>query len=381
MLKLNIVRQPVEKEEIRMDQTPTQSKWALIPLYKPTINGEMLYWQIEFNGYNKLIRSYGHDNEVSHTDDIEVNKEQALSEARRQYKLKYKEGYQSAGVSTPPMIKGMKGDKYNPNTIKNWPVYTQPKLHGIRMLSQDVGMGRLTMRSWLNNSFDHLTHLEPELREFFMYLPRYSTLDGELYNHNMTFSTLTSAVKTIKSIHPNLTEIQYWIFDIIYEDHLGTPYERRYELLVNAYNKYIEDMKVMPKTFFIVPSQLARNNEEVLTQHNYHVENGFEGIMIKKISNGVNPSSKLYTETLYKSGKNNHILKYKQFIDEEVTIVDVNINDFIVQDKTDNTFSVPVKRLQNLSDVKGKQLTIRYQELLTNGIPNSPIAVAIRDYE
>lgn len=85
----------------------------------------------------------------------------------------------------------MKGYEYKNGAIKSWPVYTHAKLDGIRMLCQDMGRstggfqlntsrtyisGTLAMRSWLNNPYTHLTHIE-ELQEFFPYLPRYCTLD------------------------------------------------------------------------------------------------------------------------------------------------------------------------------------------------------------
>lgn len=329
-----------EREEIRIDQMPTQKTWAFIPLYKISANGGLLYWQVGFDGINHLEMSYGYTDGIIRTDrtQIKLNTtghniwEQSLLDARQQYKLKYREGYQPAGATIPPLIKGMKGYEYKENSIKSWPVYTQPKLNGVRMLCQDMGVNqrsqlegqslfsRMVMRSWLNNLFNNLTHLEPELRDFFEYLPRYATLDGELYNHDLDFTMLISAVKTVKSTHPRLHEVQYWIFDINYEDSMGTPFEKRYELLVNAFKRYIQDrsaindsndITALPKTFRIVPSQIARNHLEIISQHDQYVAIGYEGIMVKKISNNSIPGSKIYLETLYKSGKGNHILKYK----------------------------------------------------------------------
>ncbi|CAH6421694.1 ATP-dependent DNA ligase [uncultured virus] len=444
------IDQTSTREEIRIDQTPTQTVWSLIPLYKLAANGGMLYWQIGFDGISNLEMSHGYHDGIIRTDRTEVKlnstgrniQEQALLEARQRYRLKYREGYQPAGATTAPMVKAMKGYEYKHNSIKNWPVYTQPKLNGIRMLCQDVAAGRLSMRSWLNNPFNHLTHLEPELRDFFEYLPRYSTLDGELYNHDMDFTTLTSAVKTTKYQHDKLPKVQYWIFDINYEDHLGAPYEKRYELLINALHRYIQDhspnndladIRGLPRTFSIVQAQLARNHEEILMQHDVHVAAGYEGIMIKKISIGIKDEryngvvsksrklqsnfcdsaldptkldlvaginlhdNKAYNETLYKPGKGNHILKYKRFIDEEALIINVTEAEgtekgaaiFIVQDQRGNQFPVRMRGdfetrrfwFQNPQLVIGKEVTIRYQELSIYGVPRFPVGVTIRDYE
>jgi len=414
MLTLTVIRQEDEKEEIRMDQTPTKYKWALVPLYRVSVTGGMLMWQIGFDGVNQLEISHGYDDGIIRTDRTEVKtnssgrsmQEQALLEARQRYKLKYKEGYQPAGATNPPLVKGMKGYEYKPTSVKRWPVYTQPKLNGIRMLCQDNGMGKISMRSWLNNPFTHLTHISQELLDFFAYLPKYCVLDGELYNHEMDFTLLTSAVKTIKTLHPKLYDVQYWIFDINYENDEGAPFESRCVLLINAFRRYIqdrsptgnpEDITVVPKTFKIVPTQIARNHNEIILQHNQHVSNGYEGIMIKKISNGFQYGTKEYNESLYRSGKNNHILKYKDFIDEEAIIISVTEAEgtekgaaiFNVQDKRGNQFPVRMRGsveqrkywYENQYLVIGKEITIRYQELSIYGVPRFPVGLAIRDYE
>ena len=413
--KCSLVKEGI-KEEIRMDQVPSQERWELIPLYKASADGGMLYWQIGFDGIDSLEIKQGYSDSVIRTERIEIRvKDEALLQARKRYKIKYREGYQPGGGVVPQMVKGMKGYEYKENSVKLWPVYTQPKLNGIRMLCQDVCAGNVKMRSWLNNPYTHLRHLENELREFFEYLPRYATLDGELYNHNMDFSTLISAVKTTKHVHPKLDKVQYWIFDIDYEDSVNSsPFEKRYELLVNSYRRYIQDRsetsdendtRALPATFFIVPCQLARNHQEVIRQHAEHVSNGYEGIMIKKIStcikdthpNGV--MSKHYRETLYKPGKCNHILKYKQFIDEEGIITSLSCDSdtcvcrrtpvLHVQDRRGNVF--PIKMRGNSEGcglfhvnpdlLIGKEVTYRYQELLSCGTPVFPVGLSVRDYE
>jgi hypothetical protein len=399
------ITQDPSYQEIRIDRSPTQPRWALLPLYKIAANGDLLYWQVKFDGVSNLEISQGYNGGIIRTDTIDISPDQAFREARRLYKFKYREGYQPGGDISPPLVKGMKGYEYKYNSIKSWPVYTQPKLHGIRMLANVINTfeclgGKIKLRSWLNNPFSHLMHIEEELREFFEYLPRNATLDGELYNHHLRFSTLTSIVKTTKQVHPKINQIQYWIFDIDYQDPDGTPYEKRYELLVNAFRRYLQDrsptddptdVSVLPKFFRIVPVQLARNHDEVLAQHHQHVSNGFEGIMIKKISNGATPGTKPYQETLYKSNKCNHILKYKQFRDEEAIIIGVQSpTTLLVQDKNGHRYPIRMRgTMENPELTLGKEVTIRYQEVISMGepsvrttlLPKDPVGIAIRDYE
>lgn len=420
MLALNIINNDklmnnndMQYEEIRIDQIPKNKRWRYVPLYRISTEGEISHWQIGFDGINNLEINHGlldDINDIINNEKIIVESNtniwsQSLIDARKYYKLKLKEGYQPAGAATPPIIKAMKGNEYKEGAIKMWPVYTQPKIHGIRMLSQNTNKNhvkehsnKIIMKSWLNNTFTNLNHIEDELSDFFDYLPRYAILDGELYNHDMTFSTLTSAVKTVKTIHPKLADVHYYIFDIDYLDTTGTPFEKRYELLVNAFKRFIQDrsptnrdddITALPKTFTIVQSQLAMNHTDIIKQHNDYVKIGYEGIMIKKISNGSKQESKLYLQSLYKSGKNNNILKYKDFKDEEVIILNYNQREnnqvyFNVKDTRNNIFIIKMKGdniIHYDNSVIGKQMTIRYQQLSMTGVPESPIGIAIRDYE
>jgi DNA ligase-1 len=161
--------------------------------------------------------------------------------------------------------------------------------------------------------------------------------------------------------------------------------------LINAFRKYIQDrspvgdctdLSVLPKYFRIVPTNIARNHDEVILQHNEHVKNGYEGIMVKKISNGFTSETKQYKESLYKIGKCNHILKYKDFTDEEVIIINVvNSSKLNVRDVRGNIFDVPLVFILDDINIIGTQLTIRYQQLTNEGLPIFPIGIAVRNYE
>src|SRR5581483_4831486 len=141
----------------------TGDKWHFTPLYKISSKGGLMMWQVGFDGEQNLELTHGYVEGEVRTDRTEVVPKasrtmlaQSLLEARHRYQLKYKEGYRPAGSVDPPTIKGMKGNVYKEGCIKRWPVATQAKLNGIRMLAQDVGGGRITTRSWLNNYYHHL---------------------------------------------------------------------------------------------------------------------------------------------------------------------------------------------------------------------------------
>lgn len=389
-------------EEIRIDEDPTENAWGLTPMFKETINGKMMKWQVEFNGEH-LIFTHGYVDGIIRSSKTEVNvnlsgrniQQQALLEARQRYKQKYKEGYTPAGCNNKTFSVGMKGLVYEKGKIKEWPVLLQPKLNGIRLLCQKIG-NNITLRSWKNNLYTHLKYIEKEINEFIAYLPQNTTIDGEMYCHCMDFTDITAAVRTVKKEHEYLKNIEYWVFDINCEIEPPLPFEKRYEILVNAYSKFVEDN---PETKYIaiVPSVPCYSEKELDKYHNIYINEGYEGTMIKKISNGSDINTKSYNSSLYKQSKCSNILKYKNFVDEETTIVNVfeakgtekGAAIFEVIDSRKNIFNVRMKGsienrknyYENKGYLIGKQLTIRYQELSKYGVPRFPVGIDIRDYE
>lgn len=286
-------------EEIRMDQIPKNDRWALIPLYQLSIIGEIQTWQIQFDGSDlKIYRN----NEITETIKVSHN---PLLEARKQYKLVYRMGYQPAGATTSSIIKPMHGYDYREKSIKNWPVYTQPQIIGLKMLCQDMGRGQLVMHYGCKQQLE-VKHLEGDLKEFFEYLPKYAILDGELFLPGLNSRALINLLKNGEH-----HSTQYMISDIVYDDNEGTPFEKRHELLSQAFDRFTEDRGVKSKYLNITPFQIAQNHQEVTLQRDNYRREGYGGAIIKKISNGQGPHTKAFSESLYKSGLGNHILKYK----------------------------------------------------------------------
>lgn len=386
-----------EIPEFRIDEVPNTTRWRFVPLYKESITGAMLSWQVGFDGINELEMIHGQvpNNRTDRTEVVPMSnrtmKEQAIQMARQKYKEKYtQEGYRPAGVQEEPLKDCMKGRKYSQGMIKRWPVVVQTKIDGIRLLVSYEG-NKFILRSRLNTQYTHLGHLEKQLAEYFQYLPSYITLDGEMYIHGEFFEELASIIKSVVNIHPRISEIEYHIFDMNYD----APFEDRYNILVNAYKRAVED-GVDFSRINLVRSFLAYSHQEIIEYHDVFVALDYEGIMIKKISGG-SCNFREIAEANYKPGRTANILKHKNFIDEEGEIVGVEEAKgtekgcavIVVQDAKGNIFNVRTKGsferrrcwLQNSHELIGKLMTYRYQELTIHGIPRFPIGIAIRDYE
>lgn len=386
------------REIIRVDQTPTRKAWAFVPLYKESVTGGLLFWQIGFDGVNMLERSHGYYDGIINTDKIEVELnnsgrdmlEQALLQARYEYNTKRRKGYTPAGNSTKALKEPMLADNFVDNKTGkmkplNYPVIVQPKLDGIRLLVSQVANNNFFIRSRRNVAWKHLDYLYEDFNSIFDYLPKGATLDGELYLHGMSFNKIQSIVMSAVNLSSELDKIEYHIFDIDYIDPEGSTLEQRVELLNNVFDKHYEDTGKDFKHLVLVESRLASNLEQVLDTHDFYVEEGYEGLMIKKLANGAEPDSKNYNQSLYKAGRNSNTLKYKKFFDEEAIIEGVKegkgrnkgVAIFVVRDKRGNVFdlemrgSLEMRReyYKNIDDYIGKEVTFRYIKLNEYNVP------------
>ena len=103
----------------------------------------------------------------------------------------------------------------------------------------------------------------------------------------------------------------------------------------------------------------------------------------------------LRSNGLYKEGRSKDLLKYKKFMDAEFEVVGhheakfglpVPIFDCKVGDKTfgvmmKGDFESRADRMKNVTDYYGKLLTVKFQELSSDGIPRFPVGISFRDYE
>src|SRR5436305_12169063 len=117
--------------EVILGQIPISNKWHLTPIYKRSVNGGLLIWQVGFNGINRLEMTHGFAQKSSgeegniRTDTTEIEglagrnlQQQALQEATKRYVDKWREGYRVGGPQPPLFTKPMKGYEYKEGKIK-----------------------------------------------------------------------------------------------------------------------------------------------------------------------------------------------------------------------------------------------------------------------
>lgn len=281
-------------------------------------------------------------------------------------------------------------------------VFVQTKLDGVRCIAFCVD-DKIALVTRTGKQIVHLSHIRKQLKVF---LKNYENvvLDGELYVHhpivhdeellgNDRFNFISSACRTTLT-KPNLYEhlIQYHVFDIVDAPPFGSraafsgtqtlQIERLTLLkkLFTNYNKVVHEPCIIP-----VELQSINSEDELLQYHTIFFKNDYEGVILRD-PNG------------YYVGKRAlHLLKYKEFEDDEFLIVGAKSAEgteegavvWICEIKSGEQFqcrmrgSVAKRRelYENYTDYLGQMLTVRYQEIGKNGIPRFPVGIAIRDYE
>lgn len=303
--------------------------------------------------------------------------EQAKAEAKAMFDkrkvLSYWEDIKN--IDTPVYFKPMLAHDYNDykNKIK-YPIYSQPKLDGVRCIVRADGM-------WSRNGKPIISapHIFEILKPLFETNPDL-ILDGELYANKETadFNTIISCVRKTKPTKTDLEtskKIQYWVYDLPSYD--GVFWDRLIMLnkLLNLYNSSIK----------VVTTTKIEDKDLVKTYYNEYIEQGYEGQILR-------------TNSLYENKRSKSLLKYKTFYDAEFTILGVvegqgNLTGKVgkLQFKTKDgvEFDAAVngdwEYIENLWNSReglvGKVAIVKYFEKTEDGSLRFPKVIAIRDFE
>ena len=305
-------------------------------------------------------KSVGKSNETTAED-------QAIKEGEAKITKKLKVEYfttieeaKSTKVILPMLAKNYADEKHKIDWEKD-DIYVQPKLDGVR------GTNPLDELISRKNEKITLTHVEDELRDLKARLGKEFMLDGELYAHGYNFQ------KNSKLISAGDFLVKYWVYDIVEEE---LSFKERTKLVA----EYAKDLK----NVIVVPTFKITSEEELNTYHAQFLEEGYEGTILRWGSAG------------YKlKGRSANLLKFKDFIDEAYTIVDIVPCDVetewgkpicVLNDGSGKTFGCGTKLthaekkllLINKADYIGKTAEVRFFEFYESGIPRFPVYYGVR---
>lgn len=441
------VRQTLQEQPNGITLFPnlTEPSWSLDPLYTTNKAGKWLVWQIMFDGnLERLITLHGQlgGNLIRNEKQVVLNqsgrsmRDQAFLEASSRHKKKVETGYstfqnlkiQVSGETTQlkklPRFDVMLSQEYDQARVFQWPVSGEPKFDGIRAYSKidsNSSLG-IALKSRNHKDFPWCNHIRSQLLSFFKYLPVECILDGELYNHDLTFEQISSAVRRVETMSPNNPLLKYYIFDIFESNQL--VFEDRYNLLVSSYNQFINDGNE-GSFLVIVPMTMLFSDDEVKLAEADFVKQGFEGVIVRQFAGTCigDVSGVQYTEpttgltlpirfcsmppttrtsqsiklSQYKPKRSYNLMKYKTFKTEEGVVIDIvsgqgtreDAGILVIRDIRGNEFRISPQGsvethkqwLLNKHKYIGQPYTFKYQELSEYGVPRFPVGISFRDYE
>jgi ATP-dependent DNA ligase len=358
-------------------------------LYTIDSTGKTRVWRQEQQGnkYRTVAGVKGSDNLVTsdwttcegknggkanETSGIDQAEKEVLAKYKKQLKTGYAKNEKDASEGTS-YVEPMLAKKYDEVSF-SFPVYTQPKLDGMRCILRKDGMWSRT-----GKKINSAPHIYSALKHLF---DDDSSLifDGELFcdKYKNDFNSIISLAKQTRPTQDDLTKselsLQYWVYDLpSSKDSFG--------------KRFIKLNKLIPKhsSIVIVPTSMVSNQEELDSKYSEYLSDGQEGQMIR-------------LDDVYENKRSKFLLKRKEFVDDEFEILDItegNGNrsgmfgrarcitkdgiEFEANARGNEDFYTDL--LKNRKKYIGEMATIRYQNITPDGKPRFGVITSIRNYE
>jgi len=396
---------------------PIVKKMKLPTLYKKTTVGKVQTWQIVVDGDKYRTISGQQDGKKIQNNwttclpknvgraNATTGEEQAIKEAVAKHDKKLESGYhlnveniEKKRFYEPMLAQDFKNKNRQKEVMGEIDesgvgaaVFSQPKLDGIRCIAMREG---LFTRS--GKKITAVPHISEALEPFFEKYPN-ATLDGELYNHAYKddFNKIIHLVRKQNLTDEHLEEseemIQYHIYDAPV---IGEGFGGRYNWTEK--DSFSDRTSILDAQFpnlgldkedclVLVETIEIHGREQLDRCYEDYVEAGYEGQMIR-------------LDGPYENKRSPRLLKRKEFIDEEYTILGYEegkgnragtIKHFKFKNKDGKEFNSNVKGsfeyladlLEKADDLIGVDATVKYFNLTPDGVPRFPYVIAIRDYE
>jgi ATP-dependent DNA ligase len=286
----------------------------------------------------------------------------------------------------PPVISPMLAHDYNKRGKSiPFPCFVQRKLDGVRCVAIP-GRGLFSRNG---KQFPHLEHIRKDVDRLYAADAADAAdatriiLDGELYSDELTFQEIVGIVKK-ETLRPGdeetMKKIYLYVYDCVLLNNLDAPYTQRLDELKSLFGAMRFD------ALRLLPTSDCVSEDDMKRLHGMYTAEGYEGIMLRK------------RDGVYKAGyRSPELQKYKEFADAEYPIIGFKQGDgeekgcVIWQCRTPTGLEFAVRPRGTRADRTelfanggayiGKLLTVRYQELTTDGVPRFPVGISFRDYE
>lgn len=299
-----------------------------------------------------------------------TSEQQAISEMESTYKDKLSEGYfttieeaKNTEVVLPMLAHSFSDHK---NKIDWSNCYIQPKFDGMRMFAivKDGNCKLISRAGKEITTLDHIKNTYELLNN--NGLPN-GIYDGEAYVFGEGFQR---NMELIKKTRPETVQVKHWVYDFVAPNSFIDRSKYIFKMLLGT-SQYIEVVKTV-----------KCNSEEDLKKHHIEIlKQGFEGTMIRFGNEGYQMNK-----------RSSNLLKYKNFQDLALPIIDIIPNDADPTQGTPifelngKTFKAGVKMshekrkdlLANKKNYIGEIGEIRFFEYSEEGVPRFPVFLCIK---
>jgi DNA ligase-1 len=363
-------------------------------LYKRTSAGKVQIWFAEVDGDRYRTTSGQQDGKKTTTEwtiakaknvgraNETTPEQQAIAEVEAEYEKKLARDYHMSldRIDEAMRFKPMLASKWKDRVAKvSGQVFMQPKLDGMRCIAKADGLW-----SREGKPIHGAPHIFELLKPIFDKYPD-TIFDGELYNHDLKddFNQIVSAAKKQTPSEEDLAvsreKLQYWVYDL---PSRNDTFGERVRVLDNMINNRTA---LLQSPHIVVTPTLDTFAEDVDKIAAEYIEAGYEGAMVR-------------TEGKYENKRSNTLIKWKEFQDEEFTIVDIQEGDgnragmaarVVLDLGDDRTFSAGLignveycrQLLADKDKHIGKKGTVVFQNYTPDGVPRFPKFKTVRDYE
>ena len=353
-------------------------------LYSRSTTGKISTWEIEYNedSYRTISGFQGMKLVTSEWTKCEGKSynstaEQTEKEARALWKKKVESGmFEDINkIDEETFFEPMLAKDWDKEKSKiKFPIYSQPKLDGVRCIVKKDGM-------WTRNGKKIISapHIFESIKHLFEENPGL-IFDGELYTDKLAndFNKIISCVRKTKPTQEDLIESEKWIEYHIYDfpSFKDNFIQRIYELGI-----LFETNENIRKYCRIVDTYKIENEEKTKDSLYEYLKLGFEGQILR-------------LNLPYENKRSKSLLKHKQFQTEEFIIILVTEGIGKLQNKA-GTFQIKTKDgvgvdvtingthefLEDLwkrkDELIGKECTVRYFGYTEDGSLRFPKVIDI----
>ena len=314
-------------------------------------------------------KNVGRSNETS-------GEQQAILEMESKIAEKLKEDYfttiieaETTVVELPMLAKVYQDHSGKIDWLRD-EVFEQAKLDGMRAFGRTGPSASLTSRE--GTPITTMPHIIEQLSRF----PAGMIIDGELYAHGLSFQENMTLIKKYRGEESH--QIHLVSYDIVSNESFANRFYAGFGRQIGE-NPYIKALISTP----------IRSEDELKARHEINIANGYEGTIVRWGS-----------EPYKLNGRSEHLLKYKDFIDIVIPILDIIpsdarpewgqaiyawpgakghvMGDDILGSGMKLSHEERKEWLRNKQNYIGKTAEVRFFQYSDTGVPRFPVTYGIR---